>query len=216
MVQFPLSPESSAVLVIDMQNQFVGPEAVFPVPAGKEMIPRMHAFLLAVRRIGVPVIYTAYKARDGLPPHGPSAVLLPAVREGRAHRGPGAEIVQSLAPHPGDLIIDKPRQSAFYGTDLEVILRSLGADTVIISGVTTNVCCLATARDAAARDLSVVLLSDLTATSELPGRDGGTIDAETVHELTCAIVAHSIGEVTTSDDALNRFSGRSSERRRES
>ena len=203
-MQFPLSARSAAVLVVDMQNEFVGPNSIFPV-ADKEIVFRMQSFLKVVRDMGVPVIYTAYRAREGIPPYGPAATLLAAVREGRAHRGPAADIVPALAPQPGDLVVHKLKQSGFYGTDMEIILRALKVDTVIISGVTTNVCCVATARDAAARDLSVVFLSDLTATFDLPGANGKAIPAETVQQVTCAIVAHSIGEVTTAGDVLVRL-----------
>ena len=77
---------------------------------------------------------------------------------------------ESAALHPGlvveprDLLLDKPRFGAFHGTDLELILRARGIDTVIISGIATNVCCDTTAREANARDFRVLFLSDGTAT----------------------------------------------------
>lgn len=205
MVRFDLDRRQTAVLVVDVQVQFADPSGAFAVPAAAELLPRLARFLGAVRELGVPVLYTEYRQRDGLPPSPVAAALFPAVREGRAHRGSAVAVHPAVAPAPGDYVIAKPRQSAFYGTDLEPTLRVLGVQTLIICGLTTNVCCLASARDAAARDLQVVFLSDLTATFDLPSLDGGVLPAAAVQEMTCAIVAHSIGEVATGDEVLARL-----------
>ena len=69
---------------------------------------------------------------------------------------------------PGEHIIKKHRYSGFFGTDLDIILREWGIDTVIISGTTTENCCHATARDAMFRNYRVVFLSDVTATYDYP------------------------------------------------
>jgi len=175
------------------------------VPAATDLLPLLARFLGAVRELGVPVLYTEYRQRDRLPPSPVAAALFPAVRDGLAHRGPAAAVHPAVAPAPGESVIAKPRQSAFYGTDLESALRVLGVQTLIICGLTTNVCCLATARDAAARDLQVLFLSDLTATLDLPAPDGSVLPAAAVQQMTCAIVAHSIGEVATADAVLARL-----------
>jgi isochorismatase family protein/alpha/beta hydrolase family protein len=65
---------------------------------------------------------------------------------------------------PRDILLDKPRYGAFHGTDLDLILRARGIDTVIIAGIATNVCCETTAREAVVRDFRVFFLSDGTAT----------------------------------------------------
>ena len=77
---------------------------------------------------------------------------------------PGVAIFPEIAPRDDEIVITKHRFSAFYGTDLEIILRGLGVTTVVITGVTTENCCHATARDAFFRDFQVAFLSDATAT----------------------------------------------------
>ena len=87
------------------------------------------------------------------------------------------DIYPELAPAPGEHVIKKHRYSGFFGTDLDIILREWGVDTVIISGTTTENCCHATARDAMFRNYRVVFLSDATATYDYPDRGFG-LDAE--------------------------------------
>ena len=92
--------------------------------------------------------------------------MVPKVRDGLLNKG-----AESAALHGGlvidehDLLLEKPRFGAFHGTDLELILRSHGIDTVIIAGISAPVCCDTTAREANARDFRVLFLSDGTAPS---------------------------------------------------
>lgn len=74
-----------------------------------------------------------------------------------------AAVVDELAPREGEVVLDKTRYSAFYKTDLEERLRSLGIETLIVCGVTTNICVESTVRDAFFRDIRVVVPSDATA-----------------------------------------------------
>jgi biuret amidohydrolase len=99
---------------------------------------------------------------------------------------PGVEIYPDLAPAPGE---QKHRYSAFFGTDLDIILREWGVDTVIISGTTTENCCHATARDAMFRNYRVVFLSDATATFDYPDRGFGSMANTDVHHATLVILA---------------------------
>ena len=80
--------------------------------------------------------------------------------------------------------VQKHRFSGFFGTDLDMILRGWGTDTVIISGATTENCCHATARDALFRDYRLVFLSDATATFDYPDREFGEMSAAEVHRAT--------------------------------
>jgi hypothetical protein len=79
-----------------------------------------------------------------------------ASRAGLVDGEPGIEIYPEIGPQGNDIVIKKHRYSGFYGTDLEIVLRGLGVDTVIVTGVTTENCCHATARDAMFRDYKVV------------------------------------------------------------
>ena len=92
----------------------------------------------------------------------------------------GTEIFPGLAPAPGEHIIKKHRYSAFFATDLDLILREWGITTVIISGTTTENCCHATARDAMFNNYKVVFLSDATGSFDYPDVGYGAMSAEEV------------------------------------
>lgn len=191
---------NAAVIVIDMQNQFIDRNGLFPVAGSLDLAARMASFLGRMRKNGHPIIFTTFEVRPELMPSRTSLELFGDAAY-KAHRGKAAELYPGLH-EPGEIIVRKTRQSAFYGTDLDSVLRSLGVDTVVICGVTTNVCCLATARDAAARDYRVLFLTDLTATFDLRGINGETLPAELVQSVTCAIVSQSIGKAVSSEEAI--------------
>src|SRR5699024_12461076 len=78
----------------------------------------------------------------------------------------GVEIHKDLIPKKEDFVVQKRRYSSFHATDLEILLKGLGVDTVIIAGIATNVCVHATALDAQQRDYNVIVLEDGTAATE--------------------------------------------------
>ncbi len=100
------------------------------------------------------------------------------------------------------MIIKKHRYSAFFGTDLDVILRGLGTDTVIVSGVTTENCCHATARDAMFRDYRVAFLSDCTATFAYPDLGYGALSADELHRSSLIVLAFSTAHVMTAAECM--------------
>jgi biuret amidohydrolase len=112
----------------------------------------------------------------------------------------GVEIFSGLAPAAGEHIIKKHRYSAFFGTDLDLILREWGITTVIISGTTTENCCHATARDAMFNNYKVVFLSDATGSFDYPDVGCGAMSAEEVHKATLCILAFSTAHVMTVDE----------------
>ena len=109
-------------------------------------------------------------------------------------------IFSGLAPAPGEHVIKKHRYSAFFATDLDLILREWGITTVIISGTTTENCCHATARDAMFHNYKVVFLSDATGTFDYPDVGYGAMLAEEIHKATLCILAFSTAHVMTVDE----------------
>jgi ureidoacrylate peracid hydrolase len=106
----------------------------------------------------------------------------PIVKTGILNKGSAAAALhQKLVVDARDVLLDKPRFGAFHGTDLELILRSGGIDTLIITGIATNVCCETTAREAAVRDFRVLFLRDGTATFSI-----GDLSAAELQRATCA------------------------------
>jgi biuret amidohydrolase len=107
----------------------------------------------------------------------------------------GVDIYPELSPAPGEHIIKNHRYSGFFGTDLDIILREWGVDTVIVSGTTTENCCHATARDAMFLNYRVVFLSDATATYDYPDRGFGSMPNADVHRATLVVLAASTAHV---------------------
>jgi ureidoacrylate peracid hydrolase len=185
------------MIVVDMQNDFVAAGAPMETPAARAMVPILGEALRMCRHTGIRVIYTAHvHRRDGCD-MGLLDDLHPPIanRDGLVDGSLGADIYPDLAPAPGEHVIKKHRYSGFFGTDLDIILREWGVDTVIISGTTTENCCHATARDAMFRNYRVVFLSDATAAGDCPDRGFGAMADGDVHRATLVMLAASTTHV---------------------
>lgn len=152
------------LLLIDMQRDFIEPGAPAYTPGGREMIPRVEELLQAARRAGIPVVHTMEVHRPGGMDMGREAD-----EDEPAHcvfGTAGVEIVPELAPLPHEPVIIKRRYSAFLDTDLIYVLNGLGifpGDTLIIAGLTANVCIQTTAWEAYQRDYRIHVVRDCTA-----------------------------------------------------
>jgi len=188
MVDFALVPKRTALINVDMQNCFVD-----RTDDGIALLDRVNHLADICRGAGVLVIHTSHVLRPDGSNMGVLGEFLPRIKEGMLNKGAeSAALHPRLVVKPGDVLVEKPRFGAFHGTDLELILRSRGIDTLIISGISTPVCCDTTAREANARDFGVFFLSDGTATS---GPDPGE-----VQRLTLQIVDALFGRVVTVDE----------------
>ena len=203
-VTYPIIAEKTAMLVVDMQNDFVQEGAPIEVPHARAMVPRLNRLLDVCRAHKIPVIYIHHVIRGGNIDAGRLADHHAAIRNNKAIIAgtPNVEIYEGLKPHPGDLMVAKPRYSAFYGTDLEAILRSKSIDTLLISGTVTNVCCDSTARDAFSRDYKVIFLSDGTATRDLPDLGFGPVAAEEIQKVVLTVLAMSFAQVSSIDQVI--------------
>jgi ureidoacrylate peracid hydrolase len=201
-----IDPRKTAMIVVDMQNDFVAPGAAMETPAARQIVPKLAEALKICREAGIKVVYTAHvHRRDGCD-MGLFDDLHPPIanRNALVDGTPGVEIYPELAPKAGEHVVKKHRYSGFFGTDLDIILRGWGVDTVVISGTTTENCCHATARDAMFRNYRVVFLSDATATYDYPDRGFGAMPAADVHHATLVILAASTAHVMSVEDMRTR------------
>jgi nicotinamidase-related amidase len=173
----PLSVDlsKSALVIIDMQRDFLEPGG-FGEALGNDVsllqaaVAPCKAVLAAARRNGVLVIHTREGHRPDLTDAPPYKVERghPSTRIGAAGpmgrilvRGePGHDIIPELYPQAGEPVIDKPGKGAFYQTDLELMLKNRGIDTLFVCGVTTEVCVNTTIREANDRGFRCIALSD--------------------------------------------------------
>ena len=171
-VDFDVIIEKSALLVIDMQNEFVKPNwSPYWVPEATRQVPRIKHLIEHCRGKKIPVIFTVYSRTHHYLDRPKTLAFMPK-------RYPDLKIDQSLffiegrvwhelSPNEDDIVIHKPSYGAFYDTPLETILKNLEKDTVIICGTMTNYCCGLTARQAYERGFKVVFGSDVTSTDDV-------------------------------------------------
>jgi nicotinamidase-related amidase len=158
----PLEVSRAALLVIDMQNQFVHPDGDLYLPGSRHIVKRIRRLVDMFHDRKRPVIYTRHEHA----PDGSDLGMMDAWWSG-AHIYQGswnAEILDKLAPLEGDQIISKNRYNGFHGTNLDTLLKGQKVEQVVITGVMTNLCCESTARDAFMRDYAVYFCLDGTAT----------------------------------------------------
>ena len=173
-----LTLDRSALVIIDMQRDFLEPGG-FGAALGNDVskltaaVGPCKAVLAAARSLGMLVIHTREGHRPDLTDAPPHKVLRgdPATRIGAPGpmgriliRGePGHDIIDELYPIAGEPVIDKPGKGAFYQTDLDLMLRNRGIDTLLVCGVTTEVCVNTTVREANDRGYRCIVLSDCCA-----------------------------------------------------
>jgi nicotinamidase-related amidase len=149
--------KATALLVMDVQRGIVERFAGDP-----GYLQRLSGAITAARAGGIPVVYVTISFRPGHPEISARNTTFAAIAgSGRFVQGDQAtEIHPAVAPGPGDLVVIKRRVSAFTGSDLQVVLRSLGADTLVLTGIATSGVVLSTLRQAADLDYRLVVLSD--------------------------------------------------------
>jgi len=164
MTQYQVDPARMALVNVDMQSAFVEGTPL-AAPAGLALLPVVNRLAEACRRAGIMVIHTRHVTRPDGSNLGTMGELIDAVREGYIMDGSEtAKLHPGLDVKEGDIVVEKPRYGAFSGTDLDNLLRANGIDTIIVSGICTNICCETTTREAGMRDYHVFFMEDGTET----------------------------------------------------
>jgi len=176
-----LRPSETALIIVDMQNAYASPGgyldlAGFDISGAAPAIEKIREAADAARAAGMPVIFFQngwdpdYVEAGG--PGSPNWHKSHALRTMRrqpelmgkllARGGWDYELVQALPPQPGDIVIEKPRYSAFFNTNLDSLLRSRGIRSLVFTGIATNVCVESTLRDGFFLEYFGVVLHDAT------------------------------------------------------
>ena len=186
-----VAPAHTALLLIDMQCDFVETDGFFgnlgiDLAMYDQTRPRLAALLEAARRHGVLVVHVQNTALPDRMSDSPAQIRFNMrMHEGARRDGPplrytvpgtpGHEFIEELTPLPGELVVRKYRSSAFWGTNLELLLRSNGIATVIVAGCTTEGCVESTARDAMFSDHYVVIADDCVGSDDREQHDASML-----------------------------------------
>ena len=164
MIEFAVDPARMALVNVDMQVAFVEGTPL-SAPDGVALLPVVNRLAAACRRAGMMVIHTRHVTRPDGSNLGTMGKLIEAVREGYIMDGSEtAKLHPGLEVKADDIVLEKPRYGAFSGTDLDNVLRANGIDTIVVSGICTNICCETTTREAGMRDYHVFFMEDGTET----------------------------------------------------
>lgn len=197
-------PRHTALVVVDMQNDFCKPDWAFDqlgidISMYPAMIPRLAYLMAEARKYSIPILYIQMTVLPGRISESPAQIRFNM----RLHLGshaamqplcytiegtPGQDIIDDLKPQPGDIIVKKYRSSGFWGTNLDMILRSNSIESVIMTGCTTEGCVESTARDALFNDYYVILSEDCVAS-----------DDPQQHEASLFLMRHRFDVVTSQD-----------------
>jgi nicotinamidase-related amidase len=176
-----VDPEHTALVVVDMQRDFCIPGWAFDslgidISMYPPMIPRLARLIEGARAAAVPIVYIQMTTLPNRAIESPAQIrfnrrmhLATNGGEPLTYTADGSEgqgIIDELAPHDGDLIVKKYRSSGFWGTNLDMVLRSNGIQSVVITGCTTEGCVESTARDAMFNDYYVVVAEDCVASDD--------------------------------------------------
>ncbi len=197
-----VDPRHAALIVVDMQNDFCHSDGAIAkqdreVSFSQQMTPKLLNLLAQSRREKLPVIFIRQINNDWYQSE--------TWREHRRRVNPGKPAVPCLegtwgaefyqvSPQPGECIVTKHRYSAFASTDLDLILRSRGIKTLIMTGVQTNACVESTAREGLIRDYYIVFVKDCTATEHLDD-----------HEATLRNIRNLFGIVVISEEVISAW-----------
>jgi nicotinamidase-related amidase len=204
-----VDPARAALVIIDMQRDFVEPGFAFDrlgldLSMYPEVRPRIAELLAAARTAGVLVVHVQMTTLPGGMSESPAQLRFSlrlqrqdSITGGRfryTEQGDaGREFVDELVPRDGELVVPKWRSSGFWGTSLDLLLRSNGIETVVVSGCTTEGCVESTARDALFNDYYVVIVEDCVAS-----------DDRAQHDASLLLMRHRF-EVSYSTDVISEW-----------
>jgi len=197
-----------ALLIVDMQNDFVREGAPMEVPDARATIPQHQQLIAFCRKVGLPIIYTRFLA-------GPNRTLMwewspqlepPILACQRGHKRyyadvdrtlDCADVIDEIYPQPGDYIVDKYGYGAFHSTNLDDTLHSLGVESLILTGTVTQICVEETGREAFHYGYKTTLVSDAVSSY-----------MSDLHAATLKNFALKFGWVLTTEEVLQALSAR--------
>jgi ureidoacrylate peracid hydrolase len=197
---YELAPHRTALLIIDAQREYFDEDGALFTPHAAEIRENLAALLGAARESGTQVIFIRHVvAADGsdtgrMADFGDNPSFVAATK--------GVEIIPELAPRPTEPVVDKTRYSAFVNTRLESILKTSGADTLIVTGLMTQYCSVTTTRHGHDLDYRMVFVLDANAGPDLPDLGLGPVLHADSRRVIATALAGGIADVVSTDEAI--------------
>lgn len=199
-----LDPSRTVAVAIDMHRGHLDPAvATMPLPAERaaRVVANTSPFFDALRALGIPIVHvvTMYRSPEEAlsNPFWRAKAEDPQATRRTADKhnvlpSRGTEIIPDLYRASDRVVTHKKRYDCFYGTDLEFVLRGLGAEAVLLTGVNTNSCVLGTAFAANVRDFRTIVVTDCV----------NTMDGDALHEAGLAVIRTAVGWTCTAQEVL--------------
>lgn len=186
-----LTPARTAVIAVHMQNDIVTPDGAFggafaAQAAERDVVTQVGTLLDAARHSGATAVYTRVAFRPGYPDLIPNAPLFGMVLQTQClvDGSEQAQIVPRLTPRDDDIVLTHQRVSGFASSQLDVILRSRGIDTVLFAGVATNAAVEGTARQAVDLGYRTIIVADACSAGDPGAHDAAIASLEVLAEIT--------------------------------
>jgi len=202
-LSYLLTKTKKALVVVDVQNEFCHPEGVFgrkgcDLTPIEGMMSALNRLVDSARAKRIPIVFIQNIEDDNTDSFAwrmrPDAKE-DSANEGVCRRGTWGTEIYGFTPSEDDILIQKNRFSAFLNTPLDAILKNKGIETLVFTGVATNICVESTARDASIRDYHVILAPDACATWY-----------KDLHDATCKTIRLWFGKVVDSEEIVSLWS----------
>ncbi|HWR27175.1 MAG TPA: isochorismatase family cysteine hydrolase [Candidatus Thermoplasmatota archaeon] len=177
--------QTSALLVIDMQQYFCNSSSHAYFKDSTTIIPNIHQLITTYRQLSLPVLFTRYALHRTESPGAMGRWWNDVLYDDNKM----SFIIDALHPLPQESVIRKTQYSAFFETDLDKILKNHQVTTIVITGVLTHLCCETTARDAFMRNYDIFFVSDATAS-----------DTKTLHSASLATLSDGFATISTTNE----------------
>ena len=185
---------NSALLIVDMLNDFLMEESLLSSEEGRQLIPRIKKLKSFATSKNIPTIYIQEIHRKNKVDFG---ITLDKEPERCYEKSPGSEITTELKPDDADYIVVKRRFSGFFMTDLDLLLKGLKTEVVILTGLASNMCVYATALDAVQRDYRAVIVEDCVAGTGHTSRE--------IHRAYLENFSIILGDLVSSEELIKKL-----------
>ena len=194
-----LRPASAALVVVDMINEFCKPGGKMVLPGYEKLIPHQRALIAAARTAGMPVIFVADSHRKGMRR---DREFLKRTVHGEENTW-ATRVVDEIAPGEADITVIKHRYSAFFQTDLDLVLKDMMIDQILVCGVVTNICVRSTVHDGFFLGYDVVVPHDACAATSSREQESTLYDIAT-HFGTVAPTEEVTAAIAGAGDLMNQ------------